>query len=86
MEVVWVTEATYLKDFEISLKFNDGKWGTVDLAGKLNGPIFEILNDPAYFKNFFLNAWTLEWPNGADVAPEFLYDLVTQHANSVEKS
>jgi hypothetical protein len=78
MEVIWVTEAVYRDEFQIFLKFNDGTSGLVDLKNKLNGPIFEPLAEIEYFKNFCLNTWTIEWPNGADLAPEFLYHLVTE--------
>lgn len=68
-------EARYVSDFVIWLRFSDGAEGEVDLAGELDGPIFEPLRDAAYFRRFTLNPslHTIAWPNGADLAPEFLH-------------
>jgi len=60
------------------LKFSDGSDGQVDLKNDLEGPIFEPLRDPEYFKQFTLEGHTLAWPNGADFAPEHLHALTPQ--------
>ncbi len=77
-----VLEARYLRDYVVWVRFRDGNSGAVDLESALHGPIFEPLKDPAYFANFAINAdfHTLCWPNGADIAPESLYERV-QRAN-----
>jgi hypothetical protein len=69
-------EARYLRDYVIWLRWSDGSEGEVDLAGELHGPVFEPLRDPSYFRSFTLNTQmhTLVWPNGADLAPEFLHE------------
>ena len=71
-------EARYVRDFVVWLRFNDGTRGEVDLAGELEGPVFEPLRDSAYFRQFVLHPelHTIVWPNGADLAPEFLYDRI----------
>ena len=71
-----VIEARYVRDFVIWLRFRDGTTGEVDLKDELYGPVFEPLNDPEYFKQFRVDLDTLVWPNGADFAPEFLYERV----------
>jgi Protein of unknown function (DUF2442) len=78
MKLIWVTKVEYIKDFELYLEFNDSTKGTVNLENKLKGPIFEELSDINYFKKFNLDSWTISWPNGADLAPEFLYELTLQ--------
>ena len=69
-----VVQARYVRDFVIWLKFADGSEGEVDLANELWGPVFEPLKEPEYFRQFKLEYGTIEWPNGADFAPEFLYE------------
>jgi hypothetical protein len=48
----------------------------VDLSDRLFGEIFEPLKDPAFFRQFQVHPdlHTVSWPNGADFAPEFLYE------------
>jgi hypothetical protein len=71
-----VVEARYLHDYTVWLKFEDETAGEVDLGSELHGPIFEPLRDPEYFRRFMVSPdlGTISWPNGADFAPEFLYE------------
>ncbi|MBI5503667.1 MAG: DUF2442 domain-containing protein, partial [Deltaproteobacteria bacterium] len=54
----------------------DGTEGEIDLENELWGEVFEPLRDPDQFKSFRLDSelQTIVWPNGADFAPEFLYE------------
>jgi hypothetical protein len=71
-----VTHVLYLKDYELRLQFSDGKVKDLDLRDELYGEIFEPLKDVEIFKKAYVNqdTGTIEWPNGADFAPEFLYE------------
>ena len=70
-----VTHVLYLKDYQLRLGFNDGKVKELDLKDELYGEVFEPLKDVVLFKKVYVNqdTGTIEWPNGADFAPEFLY-------------
>jgi len=78
MDLIWVTEAKYVSDYKIMLMFNDGIQGIVDLKNSIKGKIFKPLQDVEYFKKFKKNRWTIEWDNGADLAPEYLHELATK--------
>lgn len=69
-----VIRATYRSDYRIEIVFNDGLAATVDFARWLDGPVFEPLKNPEYFRRFFIDGGTIAWPNGADIAPETLYE------------
>ena len=64
--------------FRIWLRFSDGIEGIADLTEELAGPVFEPLRNPAVFASARLDPelHTIAWPNGADLAPEFLHTLV----------
>ena len=69
-----IKSARHISDYKLWVAFDDGTSGEVDLANTLNGPIFEPLKDVDYFSKFFLDPEleTIVWPNGADLAPEFI--------------
>jgi hypothetical protein len=72
-----VTDVKFLEGFKLQLTFSDGTVKVVDLENELNGPVFEPLQDLTFFRQGAINPETntVEWPNGADFAPEFLYEI-----------
>ena len=77
-----VTHAEYLEGFKIRLSFTNGEEGVVDLFDALWGPVFEPLKDPGRFRDFKVSEvlHTIAWENGADFAPEFLYERMVEQA------
>ena len=70
-----VTRAKYLGGYKLDILFNNGESKEVDLSDKLNGVIFEPLKDINFFRDFSIKFNTVEWSNGADFAPEYLYEI-----------
>jgi hypothetical protein len=68
-----VIDGEYLGNFTIKVRFSNDVEKTIDFKQYLHGPVFEPLKDEEYFKKFFVDGWTIAWPNGADVAPDTLY-------------
>ncbi len=73
-----ITEANYVRDYTIHIRFSDGTEGDVDLGGELYGELFEPLKNTSVFRKFTIHPefHTICWSNGADLAPEFLYEKV----------
>ncbi len=76
--ILHVVCVKHLHDYTIHVVFNDGASGEVDLSLELEGEVFAPLKDNALFKTVKVDPLTrtVAWDNGADMAPEFLYDLV----------
>ena len=68
-----VIRARHIGQFVVSARFDDGSEKYIDISQWFKGPVFEPLKDPKFFKTFFIEAGTLAWPNGVDIAPEALY-------------
>jgi hypothetical protein len=71
-----VKEASFLHDYVLWLRFNDGAEGEIDLERELEGEVFGPLKDRQLFQRFRVDPEleTVVWDNGADLAPEFLYE------------
>ena len=63
-----------LEGHKLWLRFTDGSEGARDLSDILakNGPMIEPLKSPEYFGRVFVETGVPTWPNGFDVAPEWL--------------
>ncbi len=82
----FVRDVDYVSDYKLILTFEDGSVKLADLGPYLDGEIFEPLKDVDYFKTVRLNSEldTIVWENGADMSPDFLYEigvLITEAAS-----
>lgn len=76
--ILHTTEVMPLPGYRLFLRFNDGTAGEVSLDDELDGEVFGPLRDPAIFATASQHPVmrTVAWANGADLAPEFLLDLL----------
>ena len=74
--ILHLKEATYLHDYVLWIRFNNGAEGEIDLSDELEGEVFGPLKDLDVFQSFTVDPVleTVVWGNGADFAPEFLYE------------
>jgi hypothetical protein len=73
-----VIKIEYKGGFIYHVVFDDGKRGDMDFSEYVGkGPVFEPLRDAAYFKMAAIAGGTISWPNGADIAPETLYEKIS---------
>ena len=75
--MIYVTAVRYESGYCLRVTFNDGSVRVVDLKNHLDGEVFDPLKQIERFKTARLNSDldTVVWDNGADMAPEFLYEI-----------
>ena len=72
-----IIEIKYIGNYTYHIFFDDGVNGCVDFTEYFTkGPIFNSLQDPDFFRKATIEGGTISWPNGADVAPETLYEKI----------
>ncbi len=71
-----VKSAKHAGGYRVWVDFSNGESGVVDLEPDLWGPVFEPLRAPQKFAQFRVSEvlHTLACDNGADLAPEHLYN------------
>ena len=81
----FVKDVKYLSDYKLLLTFEDNSLRQVDLASHLDGEVFEPLRNMSNFRSVYLNSDldTIVWNNGADMSPDFLYEIGVPVAESV---
>lgn len=74
---IHVTSVRHIRDYLLEVRFTDGVEKEIDLSNELHGKVFEELKDIDMFGAVYLDeeTRTIAWPNGADLAPEYLYEI-----------
>jgi len=70
-----ITKVEYRGGYVYHILFDDGVQGEIDFSSYLTrGPVFEPLRDTTFFSNATVEGGAICWANGADIAPESLYE------------
>jgi Protein of unknown function (DUF2442) len=69
-----VTHLDKLGGFRLRVRFSDGSEGTHDFTAMVHEPgsMLVPLRDESYFARVFLEFGAPTWPNGFNIAPEWL--------------
>jgi len=75
VKMLHITQVEYAGEYTINVVFNDGRAGKADLSAILDKGVFQSLKDVALFSQAHVDdeLETIAWPNGLDLAPEFVY-------------
>ena len=68
-----VIEVKTLDDYLLTLVFENGEQGQLDLKPMLNFGVFNRLKDYEAFKKVRIAFDSIEWECGVDLDPEFIY-------------
>jgi hypothetical protein len=73
----FVRDVSYISGYKLLLTFEDETIRLADLKPYLDGKIFELLKNADYFKTVRVDPEldTIIWENGADMSPDFLYEI-----------
>jgi len=74
----WVTNVDYVRDYLLSVTFNNAETKVVDMKPYVGGNgVFRPLENIEYFKRVTLDhvGTTICWENGADICPDVLYEI-----------
>jgi hypothetical protein len=84
----FITSVQYEAAYKLRLRFEDHSERLVDLAAHLDGEIFAPLKDLQRFHTAHLNTDldTVVWENGADMSPDFLFEISVPVAGEVPAS
>ncbi len=87
--VPWrVESASALPEFRLRVTFVDGTAGGVEMSAllrstEIDGTVFAPLRDPAVFGQVRVELGVVQWPSGADLAPDAMYDEIKAHGRWV---
>ena len=68
-----VTKVVPNGDYTLSVGFDNGEEGILDMSPYLDFGVFQRISDYEYFKRVRIAFDTIEWDRGVDLDPEFVY-------------
>uniref|UniRef100_I2PZB7 DUF2442 domain-containing protein n=1 Tax=Desulfovibrio sp. U5L TaxID=596152 RepID=I2PZB7_9BACT len=85
--VPWKVEAIKaLPGYRLEVTFAEGLHGVVDLSHIPHTGVFAVWDEPGYFEKASIDpeTWTVCWPRGEDVAPDYMYEEVKKQQGENE--
>ena len=74
-----VIKLEYKGDYTFYLVFDDGVAGNIDFSDYFSrGGVFSPLKNKGFFRAAKIEGGTISWANGADIAPETLYEKINK--------
>ena len=81
-----VVSVEYKDDYILSIVFDNGECGLLDMKPYLDLGVFKRIRNPGIFETVHVSFDTIAWESGADLDPEFVYEkcrIVHQSASVV---
>lgn len=72
-----VQEVKYISDYIISIKFDDGVHGTIELNDLVQKGIFKVLQDKNEFAKVYTNGYSIAWSNELEIDATTIYSELT---------
>lgn len=72
-----VSDVKYLKDYIISITFEDGIVGTIDLSDLVNQGIFSVLKDKEQFSKIFTTGYSIGWSEELEIDIAEIYSEIS---------
>ena len=69
-----VTSVECEDDYVLSVSFDNGEHGLLDMKPYLSFGVFRKIKDPDTFRTVHVSFDAIAWESGADLAPEFVYE------------
>jgi len=79
-----VQEVKYISDYIISIKFDDGVNGTIELNDLVEKGIFKVLQDKNQFAKVYTNGYSIAWSNELEIDATTIYaELTGKHFGEI---
>jgi len=62
------------ENYEVFIEFDNKEFGTLDMKPYLNFGVFSKIKESKIFKSVRVSFDTIEWENGIDLDPQFVYE------------
>jgi hypothetical protein len=72
-----VQEVKYIADYIISIKFEDGVVGTIELNDLVQKGIFKVLQNTSEFAKVYTNGYSIAWSNELEIDATTIYSELT---------
>jgi hypothetical protein len=82
---IGIKEIIEINEYNILIKFTNDEIKQLDMKPFLNKGMYADLVDQDLFNKARISFDTIEWPNGVDVDPEFVYKYSKCDTNEVTR-